>query len=112
MILKFFDPHFSTDSFQERQGSEPRSEIFCSDAGCSDVRARPECRNRFGVLLVSANRPSCFAFVGRMPTNAVLQGGSRVLAHQTYCEGGHEAQLRVAIICFLGAQTLAPLAFG
>jgi len=47
---------------------------FASNFSCSDVRACPECRNRFGVLVASAKRPSYFAFLGLRPTNVILQG--------------------------------------
>ena len=39
-----------------------------------------------------------FTFVGRWPTNAKTHWDEANLAHQTYCEGGLKAHLRVAII--------------
>ena len=41
------------------------------NVNCSDVRASPECRYRFGVLIACANGPIYFAFVGLWLTNAV-----------------------------------------
>ena len=65
--------------------------VLSGDAD-SGIRACPECRNRFGVLTAL---PIQISFVGLRPTISVLWGGSRVLAHQTFCEKGHKAHLRV-----------------
>jgi hypothetical protein len=48
--------------------------VHCVERYRSDVRARPECRNRFGVLIACTYGPIYYAFVGRRPTFAEQMG--------------------------------------